>query len=375
MRFQSIFFVNEIPAVQKGVSLVELLVALALSATLILGIFTVYMDSNQTSRMSTSLARIQESARVSLDILSRDIRMAGFIGCLDPGKADSVRVIANNPPVNILNSMQDAIRAWEVTGSGWAAGTELPDSIKTAARVGSDVIAIQRGDIVDVRVTGNNISGGNANIQVAGTDVDQFEQSDMVLIADCESGDLFRISSTPGSNTWAHANNVNSDNRLSQAYNEEARVMRFSSTFYYVADTNRDDGLGNDIYALFRARNNLVNETDAEFHVDELVEGVESIQVELGERLGQGGPTNNIRYVKADVANLDRTKVEAARIGLLVSDAERVRDDNDTASYELPGELITPSSGNGAVKHAEDRRLRRSFTSTIALRNRLQKQP
>lgn len=363
MSFRSVSFDSQGFAVQKGLSLVELLVALALSATLILGIFTVYMDSSQTSRLSTSLARIQESARIGIDILARDLRMVGFQGCADPDDV-SMNVIAENPPTS--DFFATTLRAWEVTGPDWADGTELDGhAIESSARVGSDVIAVQRGEMADVNLTGN-MTATNANIQVEGTSVNQFNKGEIVLISDCESADLFRISSKPSSDTWAHAKGVNTDNRLSQAYTENARVMRFSSTIYYVADTNRDDSLGNDIYALYRARDNLSNSAAPDFQVDELVEGVESLQIELGEKLA----SNNFRYSTADDASLDMTRVVAARIGLLVSDAERVRDDNDEASYDLPGELITAASGAGTVTHPEDRRLRRSFITTVTLRNR-----
>jgi type IV pilus assembly protein PilW len=363
MGFTPISFDSRAIAAQKGLSLIELLVALALSATLILGIFTVYMDSSQTSRLSTSLARIQESARIGVDIIARDLRMVGFQGCADPDDV-TMNVIADNPPTS--DFFATTLRAWEVTGPNWAAGTEFDDlSIESNARVGSDVIAVQRGEIANVELTGN-VTSVNANVQVAGADVNQFSQNDMVLISDCESADLFRISSTPSSGTWAHASNVNSSNNLSQAYNEDSRVMRFSSTIYYVADTGRDDSLGEDIYALYRARDNLLNAATPTFQIDELVEGVESLQIELGEQL----PSNSFRYATADDGSLDMTRVVAARIGLLVSDSERVRDDNDQASYDLPGELITAASGSGAVKHPEDRRLRRSFITTVTLRNR-----
>lgn len=360
MSFKSVSFNSRDIAVQKGLSLVELLVALALSAILILGIFTVYMESSQTSRLSTSLARVQESARIGLDILARDLRMVGFQGCADPDDV-TLNVIADNPPTA---GFLTPLRAWEVTDANWADGTEFDGTtIESSARVGSDVIAIQRGEMVSVEVTGK-MKDGNANIKVAGDDVIQFSKSELVLISDCESADLFRISSKPASGTWAHAKGVNSANRLSQAYNEKARIMKFSSTIYYVADTGRDDVLGGDIYALFRATASLSN--PPVYQPVELVEGVESLQLEFGEKLA----SNNFRYATADDAVLNMTGVVAARAGLLVSDAERVRDDDDLASYDLPGELITPTSGAGAVKHPEDRRLRKIFIETVTLRNR-----
>mgnify|MGYP003116605151 CR=1 FL=1 len=346
---------------QKGLSLVELMITLALSSALILGIFTVYLDSSRTGRLSNSLARVQESSRIAVDILARDLRMVGFQGCADPF-AVNMNIIADNPPTG--DFLQTTLRVWEVDGANWADGTEFDGtSIETDAVIGSDVIAIQRGETVPIEVTGN-MSATNANIQVAGQ-TELFSQNDMVLISDCENADLFRISSQPDSNTWAHAQNVNSDNRLSQAYNDSARILRFSSNAYYVRDTGRVDNFGNPIRGLYRARNNLLNSATPDFQIDEMVEGVENLQVLVGEKLASG----NIRYRAADHAGLDLTAAVAVQLGLLVSDAEEVRDDADMGSDALPGETIGPASGGG-VTHPEDRRLRRTFETTVTLRNR-----
>ncbi|MDX1817841.1 MAG: PilW family protein [Marinobacter sp.] len=352
------------PTRQGGLSLIELMIALALSATLILGIFTVYMDSSRTSRVATSLARVQEAGRIGTDIMAHDLRMVGFQGCADPDDV-TLNVIAENPPTS--DFFESTLRGWEVTNANWANGTEFDGTtIESRALIGSDVLAVQRGESVEIELTGN-MSADNANIQVGGPDVNLFAQNDLVLISDCEAADLFRISSKPSSNTWAHANNVNTDNRLSQAYTGSARIMRFSATVYFVADTGRDDAQGNDIRALYRATNNLLNSATPTFQVDEIVEGVESLQVEYGELL----PTNNVRYVTADNVG-DMANVVALRVGMLISDADNVRRDGDTASYDLPGATVVPTTGAaaGAVTHAEDQRIRRTFTSTVMLRNR-----
>lgn len=349
---------------QRGLSLVELMISLALSATLILGIFTVYMDSNQTSRLSTSLARVQEAGRISTDIMARDMRMVGFQGCADPDDV-TMNVIAQNPPTS--DFFASTLRGWEVDDAAWANGTEFDGTtIESSALIGSDVLAVQRGESVEIDLTGN-MTADNANIQVGGPDVNLFAQNDLVLISDCEAADLFRISSKPSSDTWAHANNVNTDNRLSQAYTDSARIMRFSATVYFVADTGRDDFQGNDIRALYRGTNNLLNAAAPSFQVDEIVEGVESMQIEYGELL----PTNNVRYTTADnVGNM--ANVVALRVGLLISDADSVRNEDDLASYGLPGQTIvaTNGAGAGAVTHPDDQRLRRTFSSTVMLRNR-----
>ncbi len=352
---------------QQGLSLVELMIALALSSALILGIFTIYLDSSQTSRLSNSLARIQESGRIAINMMAKDLRMVGFQGCADPSDV-TLNIIAHNPPTT--DFFQTTLRGWEVNDlATWADGSELDgDSIETRVRPGSDVLSIQRGETAEVELA-KNLGPINANIQVTGSDVGLFSKGDLVLISDCEAADLFRISSQPSSNTWAHASNVNTSNNLSHSYKESARIMRFLGSIYFVADTGRDDDSGNDIFALYRGNRNLANTAMPSplYQVEEVVEGVESLQIEYGERVG----TNGVRYTTADNVG-DMTSVIALRVGLLVSDPSAVRDDPDSSTYDLPGASVVPASSAGStdVSHAEDRRLRRVFTSTVMLRNR-----
>ena len=51
---------------QQGLSLVELMIALLLSSLLILGVMTLYLDSDRTARTSQALARLQDSGRIAV---------------------------------------------------------------------------------------------------------------------------------------------------------------------------------------------------------------------------------------------------------------------------------------------------------------------
>ena len=62
---------------EVGFSLVELMVAVAISVFLLLGISYIYVGSKQTFRNQEALARMQENARLAFEYLSQDLRMAG----------------------------------------------------------------------------------------------------------------------------------------------------------------------------------------------------------------------------------------------------------------------------------------------------------
>jgi type IV pilus assembly protein PilW len=65
---------------QYGMTLIELMVALAIGAFLMIGAITVFMQSRTTFRVTESLARLQENGRFALDVLEPDIRMAQYWG-------------------------------------------------------------------------------------------------------------------------------------------------------------------------------------------------------------------------------------------------------------------------------------------------------
>jgi type IV pilus assembly protein PilW len=65
---------------QQGMTLIELMTALAIGAFLMLGAVTVFMQSRTTFRINESLARMQETARFAIDALEPEIRMAGYWG-------------------------------------------------------------------------------------------------------------------------------------------------------------------------------------------------------------------------------------------------------------------------------------------------------
>lgn len=70
-------------ASQRGFSLVELMVAVTIGLIILAAVSGIFVTSKSTYNTTDSLARLQENARFAVHYLSRDIRMAGFAGCLD----------------------------------------------------------------------------------------------------------------------------------------------------------------------------------------------------------------------------------------------------------------------------------------------------
>lgn len=63
---------------QKGMSLMELMVALTIGSLLMVGVGQIFMSNKRSSDMQNGMGKLQENARFALDILAENITMAGY---------------------------------------------------------------------------------------------------------------------------------------------------------------------------------------------------------------------------------------------------------------------------------------------------------
>lgn len=68
---------------QKGFTLVEIMISLAISTTLMAGVVQLYAGSQTNNLINDELGLMQENGRLAMALLSDDIRMAGNLGCAD----------------------------------------------------------------------------------------------------------------------------------------------------------------------------------------------------------------------------------------------------------------------------------------------------
>lgn len=357
---------------QQGLSLVELMIALLISTFLMLGVFEVFLGSSGTDRIAHAYARVQENGRLAIDILTRNLRMAGYQGCIDPELVD-MNIIANDPPTVDMNS--ESIRGWKENHSDWNI-INRPDELDFITNVaeGSDIVAIQYVSPTGVGVVcqGNiqTCEAVNANVKIASNNIG-LTKYDVVVISDCVNADMFRITNmlkdTDEFLTLAHSTSTNASNNLSKPYDEEAEVMTYRSFVYYIRDTGRDNGQGDPIYALYQF-NPLWNDGTSQIgRESELVEGVEQLQILYGQRRSDG----NLRFVAADDSDLNFAEVEAVKVSVLVSHSEPVTDADDDDTYVMLGTDVEPQgTTNPDATYPSDRRLRQQFTTTIFMRNR-----
>lgn len=65
---------------QRGFTLIEMMISLTIGLVLILGAVTIYTGGRQNFQTFENVSRLQDDARFALDVLSPDVRLAGFWG-------------------------------------------------------------------------------------------------------------------------------------------------------------------------------------------------------------------------------------------------------------------------------------------------------
>lgn len=354
---------------QRGISLVELMVAMTLGLVLTLGVTQVFLGSSKTYRTGGEIAYLQENLRYSLARMSADIRMAGSTGCLVGEPVDHLRT--GNAGYNaILWNSGRVVVGWEapetgledeveisgftVGGGNWTNGTAsvAPGAITGNAIRQTDFIVVTGSERVDITLTGNP----SATANFIGTQGASGIAQNSILIAvteDCSAGDRFQKTNADTAAGVAIDRGIGSPGNESatvlQTYTDDGTVYRYRSQGYFI-------GLGaNNEPALFR-----VALTPGENNRPvELVNGVENMQILYGVATNKQQAET---YVDASaVTNWE--DVVSVRIALLMRSGDQILDQDNTQTFNLVGVEVDPGS---------DRRARLIATTTVAVRNRLE---
>ena len=97
---------------QAGLTMVELLVALAIGSFLMIGSVQVYNQSRQAFVINESIARVQETAQFAMDTIEADLRMASNWGRNSRALAVEGRSLNGNPNPNGLAAPADCGADW-----------------------------------------------------------------------------------------------------------------------------------------------------------------------------------------------------------------------------------------------------------------------
>jgi type IV pilus assembly protein PilW len=321
---------------QKGISLVEVLVALVISLFLLGGIVQVYLGNKTTFKFTNALAEIQENGRFALDWMSQDLRMSNEWGCVRFNPADTD---------NINNTIDAGTFAGYDSNLHDFTGEEAVEGTNNAGLNGSDTVTIRGGKPGQANVKSPFVPAGTASLNI--TPGGRIGQGDFVLVTRCGANDLLieaeadilrvtNATSTPANTLLAFAGTK------SQQFQNDASVIELQTVTYSIA--NGASGQP----SLFRT----------EFGTAlELVEGIEEMQILYGVDSDSDESAN--QYLSSNnVADFE--DVVSVRVMLLMRSID-----------DFVAEAPQTYSFNGVQTTPADRRLRQVFTATVALRNRV----
>lgn len=343
---------------QKGFSLVELMIAITVGIVLMTGVVQMFVSSKTVFNTQQGLSRLQETGRLAVDYLARDIRQAGYVGCVMPSSWN-LKNFLNNP--NQFGNNFSPANALQVVESNLLPGGLVLDP---APVDGTQVLIVQSANDQSVAVNDFN-SPDEVYVELTTAPGEDCPSgiclNDIVVVADCDKAIIFQATGVaegaaptsgdaavvlthegggdPGNArvTWGGGN------ARQESVEEGAELLTINNVVYYIAE---DDNGTPGLYQRVQANPSF-----------ELLRGVENINYTLGV------DTNADRLADAfvepgDVGNWENAV--AVRIDVLV----QTPDDNATTeeqTYQFAGEEVV----------AEDRRIRQVFSTTVGVRSRL----
>ncbi len=323
----------------RGVTLIELMVALTIGSFLMIGAVTVLTQSRTAYRVMESAARLQENARFALDALEPDIRMASFFGLTSRSNKIQGRATPQAPIPRGLSVGNDCGPNWginvaeEVSGTNNGYGWTCP-AYGRAAQPAADTVVVRR--VSEAPIT-PPLTRGTLYVQSA-----RFEDSQLFVGPSVPAGYLPATSQT----------------------------HRLIVHGYYVSAHSSLDTPGNDVPSL--RMKTLVGGARGPRIVDqEVLPGVEDFQVQFGVDTDVVGTTARgsiNRFVNPDDPILDifsaaynpDATILAVRIWVRLR-AERPENGfTDTMSYTYADQYVPAPN---------DRFRRTVISKTIYLRN------
>lgn len=390
------------PDQHRGMSLIELMIALVLGLLLIAGIIQLFTGTRTTYMANESLARVQENGRFALEMLRQPARQAvsrGFCG----GEI-RVRSHLNTSGGGIADHIFEprmSISGWEFTGTATAPGDQFsvdpahlePDesagnwgatdaSNPSAASLGLPVEitgeVLPRTDVLLIRnmlplvgVTGNPAGGSGPGTEAIDLDTSvrptalEMIGGEILLVTDCDRGDLFQNSVAGNSVTQLGRGTISgpgpgnvpvASQDWRTMHNETLQVFQPITHLYYIGLNVAGEP------ALFRF--DMSRGSNAGNAAEELVQGVENMQLLFGYSLpgSQGGDGQSVdHWLTADRVP-DWRLVTAVHIALLVRSPSGAGGPGQAQTFNLAGANVTVN--------ADPQRMRQLVQTTAGLRNR-----
>lgn len=356
---------NFLRRVSAGFTLIELLVSIAIGLFLVTVVGGVYLSSKDSFNYQDAMSRLQENSRFAMELLARDVRMAGFSSCGLLGKVtNTVNNSSSNPLINASTPIFGLDNLLAPT-------TETP-----SAALNTDSISLIGFEASDGCSPSSPLFVTKHVPSAASIDTNKthcYPKGSLLIATNCAVTAIFQMSNTNNNNTvsvivhntgtgtpgnchkglGSSCGSASVDLDLDKDSPPPAQIGRLSSNTYYIRPSATP--IPNDGNALWKCSPSLTAAPDC----TELVNGVEDMQIEYG--VDTDGDQSANQYVTANnVGNW--SQVVSVRISLLMA--------TPPSAGSLSSKGSQTYTYNGTTITASDRRVRHVYSSTVNVRNR-----
>ena len=154
---------------QAGLTLVELMVALAIGSFLMIGAIQIYSQSRQSFVVNESIARVQETAQFAMDTIEADLRMASNWGRNSRPLAVEGRSIGGTPNPNTLPEPNECGDGWALdvamTVDGDNNGYALPCAAQGGPQANTDSFTVRHATVAPVPLQAGRLQIQTTRIQ------------------------------------------------------------------------------------------------------------------------------------------------------------------------------------------------------------------
>ena len=244
---------------EHGLTLVEMMVALAIGSFLMIGAVQIYNQSRQAFVINESIARVQETAQFAMDTIEADLRMASNWGMTSRPLTIFGRAEQTDPNPKVLSVPLTCGEDWPleltvpVDGFDNVHGLTCPAD-SGAAQASSDVLTVRRASVDPVPLQ-------NGRLQIQTTRV---------------AGEIFDDGVIPGNYTAG----------------DSATHNLMTSSYYVDADSELIPGV-----PTLRRKILGVQGINSTVFDQEIAPGVENLQVQFGIDMNEDNTVD--RYVNA----------------------------------------------------------------------------
>lgn len=289
---------------QCGISLVEVMVALALGLIVSVGALSLMLGNRQSYRTTEALARVQEATRITFDLMSRDLRAAGINAC--SGGVRVMNLLADPAaPTRWWTSWNGGLRGFDNTGAAGAVdfGSETERRVANTdmielmhASTNAFPVKVHNASAAEATLAGLTVPARSIALEKPGGQGHSFVAGDLLVVCDYEDTTLFQVTGVNAdANSVSHASRTDvavtpgncantmgfrplCTSTVTRSFQPGSQVMRFEPVAWFVGNNGRT-GSESSPTSLYRIR--VVNDGagNAAPMVEEVVEGVRNMQL------------------------------------------------------------------------------------------------